>query len=136
MTVTTSRLPELSDYAGWARRFTETCRQNRVGGADLLPQVREYAQAVREECAQEAGRWGVDPSPIRERSASATMVLAGWRERMAQEGAHEPLLDQMFREVRTGQIQDAIREASYQSSIASSVKTRTVELAGVTPRRR
>lgn len=122
-----ANIPDLGDYTGWARRFAETCRQNGSDVAETVADVLEYAGAVREECAHETGRWGVDPNVVRRLSADATARVAYWRNEAARtfdsgipfsEPQLEDFLVRMFQDVRTRQIRAAADEAASQADAA------------------
>jgi hypothetical protein len=126
----TTDIPQPADYAGCVSRFVETCRQNQWGVVEAIANergLRQYAEAVREECAQQAARWGADAATIRQLAAPVMQSVSFWTNRAAQTFAagvpcDDPrvldFLRQMFRDVRSHQIDAAAKEASHQRGAA------------------
>jgi hypothetical protein len=57
------------DYSWCVSRFMETCRQNQWDVVEAIAHergLRQYAEAVREECALQAAKWGADAHAIRQ----------------------------------------------------------------------
>jgi hypothetical protein len=123
-------IPDLGDYSACVSRFVETCRQNQWDVVQAITHergLRQYAETVREECAQQAARWGADPQPIRQLAAPVMESVAHWANRAAttlgvavrcDDAGVLDFVRQMFRDVRLRQIDAAAKEASHQRGVA------------------